>query len=284
MKYLVILFLLLASTAITNSQTVSPIYEKLPASMVPSKEAKELERSQGAKAIVLLPRGMFPDVSGSDTDNPIGIRGGGAYYSFSTGLYSYNRTPQISSDQGKFSVGFYGLNFGMIADLGVRQLGSVSTVSAEVITLKEYAAPTLESDIRLEQDKSTFRYGAASFARSVPIVNGSTYLLRAICYHEGVDLIVAFTVVDKREDGSVELIWKKILDLHEPYYVRVNESELATNVQSVLKDPRFSRVQGTVVKNTVTLTGTVAKQDLVFLIQKIAQLGATKLVNAVNVD
>src|SRR4051812_11937647 len=72
--------------------------EKLPNILKPDADLTILATSADEKIFKLLPRGMFADGKGlldDEGSNPLGIRGGGAYYSFTTDSHSYNKIPQI---------------------------------------------------------------------------------------------------------------------------------------------------------------------------------------------
>jgi len=202
----VIFLLLLASLAFGQN-------DNLPEILVPSVDAQTEAKRLDAKVFKLLPRGMFepPTTYYTDTENPIGIRGGGAYYSFSTGLHSYNKIPQIELQRGNLSVGFYGANYGTIAYLGRLSFSSIGSETPELAFLSDYKPPKLEKEIR--EEAMSFhdrRVDGLLFKRSVPSVTGHTYLLRAISFNEA-DILVGFTVLAIADDGSVTIAWKKNL-------------------------------------------------------------------------
>jgi len=90
----------------------------------PSEEDIQAANSRGLTAIRLLPRGAHDESSFE--------RGGGAYYSFSTGSHSYNKTPQIELQQKEFSVGFYGASYGFMTDLGSRNINELAPFDEEL--------------------------------------------------------------------------------------------------------------------------------------------------------
>src|SRR5690606_25513520 len=93
---------------------------QLPPILIPSERSQAEAARLNGQAVKILPRGMFAEqTKNSDIDCPLGIRGDGAYFSFSTGSHSYNKTPEIELQQGRISVGFAGANYGMITDLGL---------------------------------------------------------------------------------------------------------------------------------------------------------------------
>src|SRR6185503_2364467 len=56
----------------------------------------------------------------------VGMRGGGAYYSFTKRNHEYSNTSDISLEQGQLQSGFAGANYGMLTTLGDVPLENVS--------------------------------------------------------------------------------------------------------------------------------------------------------------
>src|SRR5690349_16718769 len=78
-------------------------------------------RAQGFEVFKILPREMF-----DFERNELNVRGGGAFYSFVKKSHSYNEIPQLELEKNdNLSVGFYGANYGFIADLGETPLTGV---------------------------------------------------------------------------------------------------------------------------------------------------------------
>ena len=211
---LTILLTALSISAFGQTSDLADILKPDPAAVA------EAERI-GANAVKILPRGMFKnkEESYTDEDNPIGIRGGGAYYSFTTRSHSYNKTPQIQLQQGNLSVGFAGADYGMIAELGQIELEDANDEIPDLDFLIKYTPSDIESDARV-----AFRLVAdpapnKTFHRSIKAVLGNTYALRAISYDEA-DTLVIFIVHSIEENGSVNLIWKTIADFKKPVLKR----------------------------------------------------------------
>jgi len=209
----VVLLFLLSSFALAQSNV-------FPAVLEPSVP----QGSEKNKIFKLLPRGMFKDTSGSDEGNPIGIRGGGAYYSFTTRLHSYNKIPQIELDQEFLQVGFYGANYGFMIDLDETPLKQVSLDLDPAKALVGYIPPTLESEVREEARKSSkYRLENDDFARRLPVKAGHTYLLRAISFDEA-DIIVAFQILTRNDDASLEIAWKPLKTFAAPHLMTPSRS------------------------------------------------------------
>ena len=80
--------------------------QKLPSVLVPDAASFADAGLPGVEVFKLLPRGTYKDADGSykDEGNPLGLRGGGAYYSFSRHSHSYNQVPQIQLEAGNLVV------------------------------------------------------------------------------------------------------------------------------------------------------------------------------------
>ena len=73
MKPLFLIALITMFGAVVKAQSTD-----LPKILTPDAYLQEQLASDGFKVFKLVPRGMFKDGSAVDSDNPIGIRGGGA--------------------------------------------------------------------------------------------------------------------------------------------------------------------------------------------------------------
>ena len=189
--------------------------DKVPQQLVPSEYASSEAERTGAGVFKLLPRGTYENPKGTygDKDNPIGIRQGGSYYSFTTGSHSYNKIPQIGLEQGHMMVGFYGANYGFIADLGSISLVDISTATPASAAVLGYSPPAAYKECYEEASRSrAIDLGGTKFVRSIPVVEGHTYVLRAISFDEA-DKLVALQVVLINKDGSIEIIWRSLKDL-----------------------------------------------------------------------
>jgi hypothetical protein len=213
---------------------------------------------QGVEVFKLLPRGMF-----GENQNELKLRGGGAFYSFVKKSYSYNEIPQIKLEQDMLSVGFYGANYGLIADLGETPLGAVSRESRETGFLISYQPVKYKSASEPEYRKigAGFEYSGLKYKTYLPVAAGHTYLLRAISYEEA-DALVAFQVRRKEADGSLVIFWKFIEQFEKPVLLHQTDEELTAKLQKIYQNEIFKDVKFEVKDNFVILSGKVPRGTL----------------------
>ncbi|MGB9178376.1 MAG: hypothetical protein WCB68_03940 [Pyrinomonadaceae bacterium] len=165
----------------------------------------------------LMPREKF-DFKGTT------MRGGGAYYSFTKLKHEYGYGSDIELEQDRFSVGFAGLDFGMIVSLGDVPIENVTLEHAGVPFLATYAAPTVEAEIREQQNRVGVGFKADDFNYKgyQPAVVNTTYALRSISYgsNNGTDVLVALRPVRKDSDGSMIVLWKMLKKFPAPQWKR----------------------------------------------------------------
>jgi hypothetical protein len=243
----------------------------LPDLLRPDANSVAVAEQEGFEVFKLLPRGTFESVSYKDDDNPVGIRGGGAYYSFTNRVHSYNRVPQIEYQNGHLSVGFYGGNYGFIQDLSAGSLAGISLEAGMPKFLVYYKPPIIFDEIRKESRLSG-RYETENgvFFDRVPAVVGHVYALRAISFDEA-DILVAFQIMHKQNDGALTIAWKRIKEFDVPKIRYQTDVELLAKVEPVLSNPRYKDVAAAVKDDQVTLTGWVAPKDIGLLLREIRE-------------
>jgi hypothetical protein len=157
----------------------------------------------------LLPRGKF--------DGKLSLRGGGAYYSFAYLVHEYRHGSDIGLEQGRFGVGFAGASYGFLFDLGDMALEEVTTETGPVRFLASFAPPTPEPEARRMQNllHDGYQEGWFVYRRQVPAVVGHTYVVRSVDYWM-TDVLVAFRVLSKDEEGGVLLLWKMLRQFTPP--------------------------------------------------------------------
>jgi len=155
------------------------------------------------------------------------IRGGGAYYSFHYISHEYGRGSDIelvrpliiasgsvprSVLEGKLdslSVGFAGADYGMMTNLGNVPLSEINAKDPRARFLAEYEPP--RSDPKARCERRRFVVGETIdglvYKNRLPVQVGATYLLRSIVYDKS-DVLVAFRVARRDDDGSVIIAWK----------------------------------------------------------------------------
>lgn len=156
-----------------------------------------------AGLVRLLPREKW--------ENKLSMMGGGAYYSFTLRTNEYGRSTDIGLEQGRFRVGFGGADFGFMTDLGGLPLEDVTTETGAVRFMAGFEAPTIEAEARQagRQFHAARHEGGWSYVRALPAAAGKTYAVRSIVYGDS-DVLVAFHVLRKDDDGSVVLLWKML--------------------------------------------------------------------------
>jgi hypothetical protein len=185
--------------------------------MMPDAKDSALAAKLGVDAIRLLPREKY--------DGVLAIRGGGSYYSFFLKSQAYGRGSDIGLEQGYLKVGFAGADYGFMYDLGEIKLEDVTKDSKETFFLVSYKPPSLEPEVRKEQRRS-WEYDAngVMYKSRLSSVVGHTYLVRSISFGSS-DILVAFTVKRKDDDGSLIIFWKTIENFEKPALVQNEVAE-----------------------------------------------------------
>jgi hypothetical protein len=134
---------------------------------------------------------------------------GGSFYSFTRLTHEYDQGSDITLEQGNFSVGFAGADFGFFTTLGDVAIESVNLEHPAVQFLAQYTAPSKEPEARVKQQErwtgiqaNNFTYKGRVFAK----VN-TTYVLRSISFERS-DVLVALRMVRLDSDDSITLLWK----------------------------------------------------------------------------
>jgi hypothetical protein len=185
-----------------------------PSSADKAKYAKQV-KMPGWGLIRLIPRAVNDDVA------IITLRGGGAYYSFTKLTHEYNYGSDIELQNGVFSVGFAGADYGMMTTLGDVPLHSINIESPGVVYLANWKTPLKISEARGRQRESGNGIEQEGYAYKdrVGAVVGNTYALRSINYDRS-DVLVGFRVVRKDKDGSLIVLWKMLKEYPPPILVR----------------------------------------------------------------
>ena len=159
--------------------------------------------------IRLLPREKYQDKTM--------IRGGGAYYSFTRLTHEYGYGSDIELQQGRFSVGFAGADFGFICDIGSAPIEQVTLDHPAVHFPLTFAAPTTEPEARQHQRLSSTGFNAAGFYydNDVVVFESRTYILRSINYGAS-DVLIVFRAIREDSDGSMVLLWKRLKKFSTP--------------------------------------------------------------------
>ena len=163
--------------------------------------------------IRLLPRESY---DGNKTRG-LAINGGGAFYSFALSTHEYGRGSDIMLEQGDFSGGFAGADYGMLLNLGDVPLDQVNADHVAVRALLEYMPTSAEPDARKAQRAlwQGMDLSGVVFKKRLPARVSNTYLVRSVNFG-GYDIAVAFRVTRKDTDGSHILLFKVLKRFPKP--------------------------------------------------------------------
>ncbi len=154
------------------------------------------------------------------------IRGGGAYYSFSNRTHVHGYGSDIQLEVNNLSVGFAGTDYGMLTNLGDIGLGEIAFQDPRIAFMANYQPPRREPEAQSEalRFRAGVQLNGALYQSRLPVVANSTYLLRSIVYRSshGSDVLVAFRVVRKDDDGGVVIAWKRLRKYRAPKLPRPN--------------------------------------------------------------
>lgn len=168
-------------------------------------------REKNTGLVRLLPRARWNSNAPPLKERQVKIPGAGAYYSFSflTHVYRYGSDIELSDD--KLSVGFAGADYGLMLTLGDQPLEQITLEDLRVNSLASYLPPPQEAEARQEyqhlNSKEGLMFETQLYRRSLPVRESMTYLLRSISYSRS-DVLVAFRVIRKDDDGSIVIAWK----------------------------------------------------------------------------
>jgi hypothetical protein len=186
-------------------------------------EFAELLAEPNTGLLRLLPRELFDSETYKENKKTITMRGGGAYYSFVRLTHEYGFGSDISLDHDRLSVGFAGLDYGMLLKVADVSLQDLSIEYPYASPLVNYDPPTTEPAVRKEQmrfGQGTVIDGLALKA-SVPVEVNATYLLRSISYSRS-DILVGLKVLRRDSDGSLIVAWKLLKKFSAPVAARNN--------------------------------------------------------------
>lgn len=150
------------------------------------------------------------------------VPGGGSFYSFASRAHQSARLSDVWLKDGTFRVGVAGDALGVLTALGDVPLESVTPQTAEVAYLTQFSPPDTVADAQRQHARSNagFRVHGHAYGMAAQVRPDTTYVLRSILYSSKVsvdgkrkpaDVLVAFRVVSKAEDGSVTLLWRELL-------------------------------------------------------------------------
>lgn len=163
----------------------------------------------------LLPSGRFPD----EAYSPLGIRGGGAYWSFTLRTHESDQLPDLGLEAGFFRTS----HLGGLAQLECASLVDVPTradaASSEWTERAREAWGALWSQRKPEASSAYPEFRAAlergGLVSSLRAARDGVYALRSVHVGESADTLVAFQVVDAHE-GAVRIVWRTLAEFEAP--------------------------------------------------------------------
>jgi hypothetical protein len=192
----------------------------------------------------LLPKGKYEFSStvaaDRDPNTILPVLGGGAYYSFTQRTNKYGPWSDIRLENNRLFVGITNKAIRIITALGDVRLESVTTDTPGLRFLVGLVPPKTYSGMAelhriVAQGVESSGFVYASVTDAVP---NTTYALRSISYqkdgylvypnepytrlrfarigYDGSDVVVAFRVLRRNEDGSLDILWKRIQKSQNP--------------------------------------------------------------------
>lgn len=198
---------------------------------------REFLRQERTGLIRLLPRGKYEfseTVAADSPDLVLPIRGGGAFYSFAEKKHSLGPWSEITLQEGRLIVGFFGQSLGLMTALGDVPLESVTLATPGANYLAQLLPPTQSETAREQRNRNFqgFSVGGHHYNANLPARVNQTYVLRSTVYkkegrmlvvpgggavyvphpHEygGADELIAFRVLRASPDGSLTILWKRL--------------------------------------------------------------------------
>jgi hypothetical protein len=177
-------------------------------------------RERNTGLVRLMPRELY-DWEMYTTRKQVAVRGGGSYYSFAHLTHAYGYGSDLGLERNVLRVGFAGADFGILTTLGDVPLEGITRSDARIKFVVDYQVPARESAARSEVRR--FQKGitvdGALYSSRLPVSVNATYILRSVNYDQS-DVLVAFRVVRKDNDGSIIILWKSLGHYPSPQLAR----------------------------------------------------------------
>lgn len=277
MKPATSILIVFAVSAIVSAQSTD-----LPQRLVPSDYAQEEAIRLGAQVFKILPRHLLNkeyESAKRDSDYVLGVRGNGAFYSFSTKTHSFNNIAQIYLTAGSNRAPgelHLASNYGLLTDLGPYQLDKLTSES-EVPALKLLSSyrPALTPEEREQEQRfrSDARRAGIHLSRGgLPAIVGHTYLVRSV-HLEKADILVACRIIRTEKDGSIEIAWKVLDQFVKPSKLYLSDVDLRRALRQILDEKGiFKTVAFEVKDNELRLTGHTSRQEYAIFAEAIKPL------------
>jgi len=182
---------------------------------------KEILRQPDTGIIRLIPFTYeFPAMTvaaGPNSRNAVPIIGGGAFYSFMKNTHVQSRWSDIQLRDNHLLSGFSGGALGLMVQIGDTPIESVTAKSPGVDFLVNMVPPTTyqEATDQSKRNSEGFIVNSLTYRSFLSVAVDVTYALRSITYERS-DMVIAFRIIRRDEDGSVTLLWKNLQKLQGP--------------------------------------------------------------------
>jgi hypothetical protein len=250
--------------------------ENLPAILRPSSESEAEAQRMEAQVFKVLPYEKYYSSSIWAEDNPIGIRGGGGYFSFKTGLHNIGSSQFYMIRPSRILT--RGVSIGMFVNLGDRDLREVDSSSDPERFLASFRPPLYYGDIQTELVRLRGKpLGAFIIDTEPKLMASNTYLFRVISYSEA-DILGVLKVLKIDDDESVTIAWKKLAEFPRPEALPVRDSELQANVDALILSEAILYLTVTVRLNRLNIhRGTCVVGNLEHFLKALKDKGIRHL-------
>jgi hypothetical protein len=192
----------------------------------------------------LLPAGQYEFnhtvAADRDPDTVMPIMGGGAYYSFTERTHKFGPWSDIHLKDNRLIAGPTNIAVGIITNLGDIPLGSVDINTRGIGFIAKLAPPKTYSDLVDLHRRAFhgFEANGVEYGSVITTTPDATYVLRSISYkkdgylvypndpytrldisrlgYDGSDVLIAFRIVARHEDGNLEILWKRLQRFQNP--------------------------------------------------------------------
>lgn len=170
------------------------------------------------------------------TECPDNVVAKATSFSFRTDSFRQTALADIVLKGGELYVGST-LTLGVLVDIGESKIADLDLRRAGISDLLEMKAPDSQDEVERENSilKKGLDSGGYKFSSSASAVVGHAYALRSIAYNGELqsgkrtvkmasldkrgDVTIVFTVIQKLDDGSIGILWKKISEAAPPKVV-----------------------------------------------------------------
>lgn len=169
---------------------------------------------------------LFPRNS-SNERKPLLVSGGGSYYQFKNRSNEYGRGNDVeysTTNTPQFSVGFAGVDFGFLAQLGTTEIRQINETIPAVAFALSYVSPNGQPEPVWRNEQRKWQVGITNegmtFKDRTEAIVGMSYVVRSV-NENGYDTVTVFQVIRRDPtDGSLIIAWKLLRELEKPVLKR----------------------------------------------------------------